>query len=86
MYNEKEAPPMMTTIRNVGNAEVYNRGYRLEENDGREEIFNPKGVKECEIFFFSNDMLVITCSEYHWGIVTDVYFDEEENELKVEVV
>ena len=85
MYNEKEVRAM-TTIKDVVREEVYSHGYRLEEEGGMANIFNSEGIKELEIFF-GNDILVITPTEYHWGNeITDVYYDEETKELKIELV
>lgn len=51
--------------------ELYEAGYQITGEGRRVDIINYKGKKECEIFFFKDEILIMTLDIVKWTTYTD---------------
>lgn len=52
--------------------EVYESGYQITGENNRIDIINPERKKECEIFFFEDNILIMTLNIVKWTTYTDI--------------
>lgn len=52
--------------------ELYETGYQVTGEGRRVDIIDSEGKKECEIFFFKDEILIMTFDIVKWTTYTDI--------------